>query len=77
MADSHPTRPPLLRGNTVPLYVRTLSSAAGSQQEQGRSQAEMALANGPLSARPEGYKGYGASPRNKPIALSSNDLLIL
>ena len=63
MADSthpHPSRPPLLRGNTVPLYVRTVSTPVG--HDQARSQAELAAAaNGPLSARADGFRGYGTS----------------
>ncbi|KAI5124322.1 hypothetical protein M0805_008929 [Coniferiporia weirii] len=60
MADlppqAHTSRPPLVRGNTVPLYVRTaLTSSTG--QEPLRPQADGAAT--PYSAHPDRYSSVG------------------
>ncbi|EJD05724.1 uncharacterized protein FOMMEDRAFT_139085 [Fomitiporia mediterranea MF3/22] len=53
--STHSARPPLLRGNTVPLYVRTSYSSSSAQdqarQPEGSSQA--------YSAHPDKYSSLG------------------
>ncbi|THH10270.1 hypothetical protein EW145_g1431 [Phellinidium pouzarii] len=51
-SQAHPPRPQLLRGNTVPLYVRTSSGS----QDLMRPQSELAAA---YSAHPERYASIG------------------
>ncbi|TDL27252.1 hypothetical protein BD410DRAFT_824995 [Rickenella mellea] len=81
MADSFPTRPPLTRGNTVPLYVRRDDSYANTHDQHRQDEPRVFNANGrphpnPALRPPEGYRrdqsGYAQSNPASPIRPSPN-----
>ncbi|KAL5529316.1 hypothetical protein ACEPAG_5301 [Sanghuangporus baumii] len=66
-ASTHPQRPQLLRGNTVPLYVRTGIPSSTTQNQQLQNDAT----SQPFSACPDKYATAGQRRQPPPTASSS------